>query len=161
MGALAKLFVVVVIMAIIVFYWPINVDKIPTSMQSTIEEIKSISSNDYDFAKRSFELISEKYTEKSNGLISNPKIFFLKDMGKIWSIEGYLPNNLQVQVYKSFLINSGLFSKDQVEVIQARCGYTVTSFVKIKKGNETIVADLWAYSQGYKFGEFAAGECRK
>ena len=161
------IFSVMMMVVLGIFYLiPVN-SNIPDSAKELNEEISSENSDRIKYAEELFFEIETKWNSPIREYLRQPqKVFFIKDFETLWNVEGYLPSNLQAQMYERLLIESGRFEINEIEFKNAFCSNSPHGFVIIE---DRIFADLWAVDtfpregieEVYEFGQRAEFPCDK
>ncbi len=155
------LFIVILILA---YFIPI----IPNLSQEAMDLNLNISSqydNKYDYAEQLFYTLEKKWTSPTREYLIQPhKVFIVKSPAYFWEIEGYVPSNIQAQIYRKMLLMSGRFTPNEVTFHHGSCTNSPHGYITIhhyEKGE--IWVDFWAIDQflEYKFGMRAFFPCDK
>ena len=152
---------IIVIILTILYLVPVN-DNIP---DEAIQFNNQISENNLDrieYAEELFFEVEKKWDSPIREYLRQPqKSFFIKDFETFWNIQGYAPSNIQAQMYRLLLLESGRFTEEEVIFENSLCTNSPHGIVIIFPNEERIFADLWSVDQfeEYEFGLFSPYPC--
>ncbi len=160
---------VVIIILSVLYFVPIS----PALSQEALdfnEEISDKNIDRYQYAKELFFETEKKWTGPVREYLLQPhKVFFVKSSKFFWNVDGYVPSNIQAEIYRNLLLESGRFTENEVIFEQGFCSNSPHGYISIKHPNQTIYVDHWAVdnfprkgiSEIYKFGQVAKRPCDK
>lgn len=144
------------------YYLPIN-SNIPNETLILNKQISEANLNKFDYAEELFFKIEKNWTSPTRQYLKEPaKTFFIKDYKTFWFTKGYVPSNIQAQMYHQLLIRSGRFNPNEVELVNDFCANSPHGLIYFKEKND--YADFWAVDQfpsEYKFGDRTVYPCNK
>lgn len=157
----------VLVILSLLYFVPISTS-LPQEALELNEEISNKHIDKYQYAKELFFETEKKWTGPVREYLLQPhKIFFVKSSKFFWAVEGYVPSNIQAEMYRNLLLESGRFTEDEVIFEQGFCANSPHGYVSIKHPNKTIYIDHWAVDnfprkgipEIYKFGQVAKRPC--
>jgi len=152
--------IITTMVLLILYFIPINKD-LPQEALDLNKEISERNQDKYQYAKELFFETEKKWTGPTRQYLLEPhKVFFIKDTTFFWNVEGYVPSNIQSQIYQGLLLESGRFTEEEVVLKQGVCTNSPHGYVEIKHPDRVIYADHWAVDHfDYKFGQVAFVPC--
>lgn len=83
---------------------------------------------------------------------------FKRDIGTLWSKNGFLHCTNINYVMRTLLIKSDFFTEDDIHLRWTRIWYiSPHQYLQIEVDDKWINVDIWAYAHGIKFGDNAHG----
>lgn len=129
-------------------------DKIPKSMEETINSLKKKSQSKKEFLENAYSFLAKRYYGERRATYTKfNHVFFSLD--KTWNTPGFQQCTQQNNLLRIFLVKSGFFSDDE---IKSRCTLYITNihqYLLVKLDGKWIPIDLWANFLGKKMGQHA------
>ncbi len=151
-----------VILLTFLYFIPVS-SKLPRQAITLNKKISKKHKNKYKYAKELFSIIEKKWTSPTRQYLLQPhKSFFIKSSKYFWK-KGYVPCNIQAEIYRNMLIQSKRFKKNEVLLRITWCANSPHTYVEIKHPKKIIYADLWAkdHFKDYKFGQASRIFCER
>jgi len=162
--------VMIIIILVVLYLIPIRTN-FPESALTTNERISSENPDKYTYAMVLFEETELKWTGPVRQYLLEPhKVFFRKSAAFFWDVDGYVSSNIQSQMYRNLLLESGRFNENEIEFKQHFCTNSPHGYVQINSDKHGLIyADHWAVdnfpgkerNEIYKFGLATFSPCNK
>jgi hypothetical protein len=147
---------------IMLYLAPIN-SNFPQEALDLNEQISRESSDKYNYAKELFYITGDKWTGPTREYLLQPDVVFLrKDATFFWNVEGYVPSNIQAQMYRNLLLESGRFTEEEIEFKQQFCTNSPHGYnLFILDSDQVFYSDHWAvdHFEEYEFGQVTFAPC--
>jgi hypothetical protein len=144
------------------FFVPVN-DNIPAEARALNRDIAAEHDNRYAYAEALFFALTERWTTPTRQYLLEPhKVLFKRDFAYFWERPGeYVDSNLQAQIYKRLLLDSGRFADEELWLERYHCINSPHTVLAIQGDDRIVHADLWAadHFDDYRFGMFTAVPC--
>ena len=162
-------FMIIMGILIVLYLIPISAN-LPEGALEFNEQISNKHLDKYQYAKELFFETEARWTSPVRQYLLEPhKVFFVKSSKFFWDVEGYVPSNIQAEIYRNLLLESKRFTEDEVIFEQGFCANSPHGYISIKHLEQTIYVDHWAVDnfprkgipEVYKFGQVAKRPCNK
>lgn len=130
---------------------PLN-GKYPAEMVNAVNELNKTSDNML-FAKQVYDYVNKKYTSPPFRYLVQYDRVLVRNINKIWNLEGYLPCNSQLDLFKKMLILSGRFTKDDIKNKYGWCIITPHEWIELNVNEKSVLVDLWGADHDAQFGQ--------
>lgn len=138
-----KLMITGLIVAFLIYRMPLQ-GEIPDDMIEKAKEIDKMSKDKLELARNVYSLVDNKFTSPLREYLRQVDKVFLKNRGKIWSLENeYIPSNTQNEIFKELLLLTGRFKEEDFEYTQSICEISPHEYWKLNIDGKTIFIDLW------------------
>jgi hypothetical protein len=129
---------------------------LPADALELIKEMDERNDDRHAFARELFYDVAGRFTGPTREYLLQPqRLFVHKSARYFWETRGYVPSNVQTQLYRHMLIASGRFEPDEVQRRTGRCFNSPHGYLEIAHPGKNIYADLWAAQafEEYEFGQ--------
>jgi len=118
----------------------------------------------FEYAQSLFSSLTGRWEAGTREYLMYPHHIFLhKDFAYFWHLpeNGYVPSNIQSQIYRYLLLESNMFTADEVSLRHGWCSNSPHGYIVIAHPDGEIYADLWAakHFPHYEFGQRAVHPC--
>lgn len=125
-------------------------ETLPRELTETIADINRNSKTDLEFLQKAYGYVTRTYT---GGRLETIYIFW-RAFGDIYTKSpGFLPCTGQTHLVRTFLIKSGRFSENDIEIKTVPLNLFIHQYLRVRVGNEWIYVDPWANFLGVPFGK--------
>lgn len=124
--------------------------KLPDGVVRVLDQIKLVAVDDYDFAYKTYEYVTGRF---SGGRLE-ALVFIHKTFNKdpFTQKDGFMHCMGQNFILRSMLIASGRFSDSDIRLVNMPFNFFIHQYLQIKIGKKWFNVDPWAKSIGIPFG---------
>lgn len=130
---------------------------VPDDMRRAIDELKR-AKNKSDCLRRGYEILIGKYRGYRLKTYLRLGEVFGVDIDELWNKKDFLHCTNINFLMRILLIESGHFREDEVRIRWTLVWYiSPHQYLQIKVDNSWVNVDIWGYTHGIKFGDYAHG----
>lgn len=132
------------------------VEVLPDSVIADISKIVDSSNNKKDVLSSLVDYQLSFFYSRMGFVIPKFWLLFESSFNKLWSKKGFLHCHQQNFVMRTLLLNTGLFSEEDIKLVLGSCYFNIHQYLLVNVGSvnkEWVFVDCFAISMGYPLGD--------
>ena len=130
-------------------------NKIPKQIEDKINELKKTANSREEYTKAAFLFLLKRYKSLWFFTLIRMNVLFFRDLEKIYNQKGFLPCNSHNHLLRIFLVKSGYYNDNQIEIRHCFLNFGIHQYLRIDDDGKTFDLDLWGYNVGVPIGRHA------